>query len=196
MSLVAKKKSSYKVAPGVYDGYLVGVYDLGTQVSEKFNNESHKVLLLWELVDETRTVPQTISKFYTLTLNEKGKLRSDIETLLGRNLRPEEDSGFDIGGLLGRGARLQIIEDNDRSVIKSMMGFPPTEKPVPLKSPLVSFDMSAGEPIPEDTPEFVEKLIKRSKEFQEGYPPVRKNATDDEWPIGDEPEEITKPEPF
>jgi hypothetical protein len=71
---------------------------------------------------------------------------------------------------LGLKAQLQIIDDNGKSQIASMIKIP-ANKPVPARLPLIYFDMDTGQPIPEDTPEFVKKLIARSTEFKKGYPP-------------------------
>jgi len=181
MAMIAKRKSGYHVQPGEYDSTIVGVYDLGHQYSEKFKNESHKILFLGELADDSSPMPITLIQFYTLTLSEKGNLRTAIETLLGRKLRPEEDEGFDMRKLLGLKARLQVIDDNGKATILSMIRIP-AAKPVPGSLPLIFFDMSTGEPIPEDTPEFVKKLIARSTEFKKGYPPpVQDDDSGEHW---------------
>ena len=167
MSMIAKKTSGVK--PGAYDSTIVGVYDLGLQYSEKFKSESPKCLLLFEVVSDSE-MPTTIPKFYTLTLSEKGKLRPDIEILLGRKLSPDEDKGFAMRKLLGLKAHLQIIDDDGKSKIASIIKIP-ANKPVPVSLPLIFFDMDAGRPIPQATPEYVTKIIKRSTEFKKGWPP-------------------------
>lgn len=69
------------------------VIDLGEQWSEAFQKTNHKVMITWEVTDESTTIdgeekPRVISKEYTLSLSQKATLRS--------HLRPGEERSLPI----------------------------------------------------------------------------------------------------
>ena len=53
--LLLKKKKGFSIPEGIYQGVLVGIYDLGVQQSEKYGNEAHKICLVFELPDAETT---------------------------------------------------------------------------------------------------------------------------------------------
>lgn len=84
---------------GGYPARVYGVVDIG--LHEGKYGEKHQCVLLWELPDEKGDDgrPYGISKFYTLSLNEKANLRKDIESMKGK-IPPEKlDSQEFIDGL-------------------------------------------------------------------------------------------------
>jgi hypothetical protein len=185
MALKTKKKTSFAIPEGIYDGVLVGVYDLGTQQNEMFKKEQEKVLFVWELVDDEHPDPLTISKFYTNSHHEKSALRHDFEAITGRSLtKEEEESGVELKSLLGTPAQVQIVKDNvngkERSKIKSVMKFREKRK-IKAKSNLVYYDMTENQELPNDTPEWIAQIIKRSIEFTKGFA-VATNKGDGEFP--------------
>jgi hypothetical protein len=194
MALRTKKKNSFVVPTGIYDGVLVGIYDLGTQENDMYKKEQEKVLFAWELVDLGNGEPVTISKFYTNSHHEKSSLRHDFEALTGRTLtKVEDESGIELKTLLGTPAQVQIVQENingkERSKIKSVMKFREKRK-LKVRSKLMYFDMSESPDIPDDTPEWIAEIIKRSLEFKEGIPVVAHEK--DEKP----PKEQTTKKPF
>jgi hypothetical protein len=194
MALRTKKRNSFSVPEGIYDGVLVGVYDLGTQQNEMFKKEQEEVLFVWELVDEEHTEPLTISKFYTNSHHEKSALRRDFEAITGRSLtKEEEESGVELKSLLGTPAQVQVVTDNangkERSKIKSVMKFR-ERREIKAKSNLMYYDMTENHELPNDTPEWIAQIIQRSREFTRGFPVVT-NTSD-----GQLPQEQTKKEPF
>jgi hypothetical protein len=124
MSLIAKvgSTSNFKpVPPGMHLGRLYRIIDLGTQTSEYLGKTKslRKVMLQWEIHsedDEGRPTvtddgkPLSLSKNYTLTLDEKGTLRKDLQTWRGRDFTEEELAGFDIKVVLGQWAMLSVIK--------------------------------------------------------------------------------------
>jgi len=124
MSLIAKAgtNSSFKpVPPGMHLGRLYRIIDLGTQTTEHLGKakSSHKVMLQWEVHSEddagVPTVtddgkPLSLSKNYTLTLDERGTLRKDLQTWRGRDFSEDELHGFDIKAVLGQWAMLSVIK--------------------------------------------------------------------------------------
>ena len=76
MSLTVSGKKEFEPIPeGIYAAVCVGIYDLGTQHNEIFNNDAHQVLFTWEIpdrrLDDGR--PMVISKKYTQSLHKKAK---------------------------------------------------------------------------------------------------------------------------
>ena len=98
---VAKQTSNYKPAPaGTHIARCYGCISIGTQHSEMFNSEAFKIVLLFELSNETierdgKTAPISINKEYTLSLGKKSVLRKHLETWRGRPFTDEELKGFD-----------------------------------------------------------------------------------------------------
>ena len=103
-----------KVPQGVHMGRCYSLIDLGTQLvrSQHGDKEMHKIRIAWELFGEDNdgaplvverdgvVLPMTVSKSYTLSLNEKANLRKDLESWRGRAFTEEEAKGFDISKLL------------------------------------------------------------------------------------------------
>ncbi len=103
-----------KVPQGVHMARCYSLVDLGTQLvrSQHGDKELHKIRIAWELFGEDdngapleierdgKVMPMTISKSYTLSLNEKANLRKDLESWRGRAFTDEEAKGFDISKLL------------------------------------------------------------------------------------------------
>ena len=110
-----------KLEKGMYEGTLYSIVDIGSK-DYKFGNEDpkkqHKVILAFEmtkaidpadnkvLMEDER--PFAVSKKYTLSLHEKAALRLDIESWRGKSLTDEELAGFDLVGLLGHTAKIEV----------------------------------------------------------------------------------------
>ena len=106
---------TYEPIPeGTYPGICYGLIDLGDQYSEKFDKLSHKCRILWEVVGETievdgREINRSISKDYTLSLNEKSALRKDLRAWRGREFTAEELQRFDLKNILCVPCMLNIV---------------------------------------------------------------------------------------
>jgi hypothetical protein len=79
-----------------------------------FNNESFKIVLLFELPNETierdgKTAPLTINKEYTLSLGKKSVLRKHLETWRGRPFTDDELKGFEVSNVVGSSCMASII---------------------------------------------------------------------------------------
>ena len=99
-----------KVPQGVHMARCYSLIDMGTQLvrSQHGDKELHKIRIAWELFGEDeegnpltverdgKTLPMTISKSYTLSLNEKANLRKDLESWRGKQFTDDEAKGFDI----------------------------------------------------------------------------------------------------
>ena len=99
MSLTATVgKERDLIEEGIFDGVCSKIIDLGTQYSEIFKNSAHKIRIFWEIVGETieingEQMPRLVSKEFTLSLNEKSKLRQALQSWRGKAFTAEELQG-------------------------------------------------------------------------------------------------------
>lgn len=113
MLIASASGGSFKPVPaGMHLARCYRIVDLGTQTSEYQGkvNSQHKVMFSFEVhgddVDgsplRTDTGPMVISKTYTLSLNEKASLRSDLASWRGRDFTAEElRQSFHLKNVLG-----------------------------------------------------------------------------------------------
>lgn len=175
-----------KVPQGVHMARCYSLVDLGTQLvrSQHGDKQLHKIRIAWELFGEDdngaaltaerdgKVMPMTISKSYTLSLNEKANLRKDLESWRGRAFTDEEATGFDISKLLNAYCMINVThsETNGKSYanVASITPIPSAlknAKPDPVHE-LVVFDLDNADW--EVFAKFHEKLqeaIKTSPEF-------------------------------
>lgn len=93
----------FKPAPaGTHRAVCYGVVDMGMQESQY--GAKHKVRLSWELSDEETDdgKPLSVHKTYTLSLNEKANLRTDLEGWRNRTFTAQELKGFDLFTIVGK----------------------------------------------------------------------------------------------
>jgi hypothetical protein len=172
------------IEAGIYVGVLAALYDLGTQHNETFNKDNRKVVVVWELPDvridledddgKPVNLPRQISRRYTLSLNEKAALRKDLEAVRGKAFTKEEAARFNLLGLLGTNAQLQVTnEERDGKTyanIAAMMALPrgTPNRPAETEPEHFTFDeVPAGVPVvfPPNMPEWVQKLAMASPEY-------------------------------
>lgn len=175
-----------KVPQGVHMARCYSLIDLGTQLvrSQHGDKELHKIRIAWELFGEDDdgkaltverdgvVLPMTISKSYTLSLNEKANLRKDLESWRGKAFTDEEAKGFDITKLLNAYCMINVThsETNGKTYanVASITPIPSAlknAKPAPFHE-LVVFDLDA--PDWDVFSKFHEKLqdaIKSSPEY-------------------------------
>lgn len=186
MSLTAKEKSGADLEPipaGVYVAVCYGLIDLGTHHNATFGNEAHKILVQWEVPDvrgdferngEKMNLPRAISKRYTLSLSEKATLRRDLESWRGRRFSAQELTGFDLKAILGTACQLQVTHDTNKegrtfANVAAIMALPRGYKGPKPENPLAffSFEEEGDQPtMPSDLPEWVQKIIVESREWQ------------------------------
>lgn len=182
MPIIAKESTGGNFDPipaGTHMAICYSIIDLGVQINEKFNVKSRKVMVTWELPDETILIdgeekPRAISKEYTLSLGERANLRKELEAWRGRAFTKEELAGFDLKNVLGKACQLQIIHKvtasgNTRAQITATMGLPKGYKPPECVNPNVYFaldDAACVEQI-ETLPEWIQGKIKQSETWKE-----------------------------
>lgn len=108
--------SKYAPAPaGSQPARCISVIDLGTQTTN-FQGESKsskRVQLTWEIPGERMEDgrPFTISRKYTATLHENGKLYEHLVSWRGKKFTEAEIRGWDSRKLLGQPCMLNIVHD-------------------------------------------------------------------------------------
>lgn len=103
-------RRNYRPAPeGLHNAVCVDVIDLG--VRESRYGPGPKVEMRWQVegVDADSGRRFLVQELYTLSLNERAKLRQHLESWRGKALSKEELAGFDLEKLIGVGCQLQVI---------------------------------------------------------------------------------------
>jgi hypothetical protein len=195
------------IEAGTHHAICIGVIDMGTHFNEIYNNFSHKVLLMWELPEyedritiekegePTIDLPRVVSKQYTLSLHEKANLRKDLEAWRGKSFTSDELQGFNVGKLLEANCILNIIHvhKNDKTyaniatimpLMKGMGKREPERRTVIFEFP----DDGGQVEIPEDVPEWIVNIIKKSQEWGD-YEAAYGGRSEDDW-TQDTPEEF------
>ena len=119
-------KGFEQVPPGTHKARCIKVIDLGTQRNEWDGIVTWKeqVLVIWELPELLRNgIPQTISKFYNLSLHEKANLRIDLVSWRGREFTAEEKQAFDIAKLVGVPCQLNVIDRNGKTKVDRVFSY-------------------------------------------------------------------------
>jgi hypothetical protein len=95
------KGSEFVPAPeGMHNAVCVDVADLG--IVDGTFGPKHQCKIVWEIeakMDDGR--PFTVSRRYTVSLNEKSNLSKDLRSWRGKAFTPEELKGFDTERLIG-----------------------------------------------------------------------------------------------
>lgn len=95
---------------GAHAAVCTQIVDLGKQ--ETSYGMKDQLRISWEIAEMMENgQPFAVSQFYTLSLNEKAKLRKDLESWRGRKFSKEELAGFDLEKLLGKPCLLNIVHN-------------------------------------------------------------------------------------
>jgi hypothetical protein len=96
------------------------VADLGIQPgSGQYPDPKRQLLIRWEVPEERVEYekdgqrmegPQTISRTFTASMNEKAGLRKLLESWRGRKFSDEEAGAFDVSSILGKACLLSVSE--------------------------------------------------------------------------------------
>jgi hypothetical protein len=161
----------------VYEAVCYVVADIGTEYSELWDNDSRKVVVIWEIpsqrieIPERGNLPRVISKRYNISTHKKANLRKDCESWRGRPFTEEEIKAFELKNLLGASCRLNIIQKpkND-GTMKNEVGavLPLKGKKLVPENPMVLYGIEEnGLEIPAGLPPWVAEAIKKSPEYAE-----------------------------
>ena len=180
MSLVVNGSSASTIDPieeGTYLGVCSMLIDLGMQYSEQYKNRSKKVLIGWEIPEETIELddgphPRMISKTYTASLNERASLRVDLAAWRGRDFTDTELASFDLHNIIGASCLINIIhstrDGRTYANISSIMALPKGMAKGKLAEPPIVFDLDT-DPLEalDKMPKWIAERIKKSETYQE-----------------------------
>lgn len=151
--------------------------DLGTQHSDFYDKDMHKVMLTFELPNELiedkegKLMPMLTSREYTLSLHEKSNLGQDLVAWRGKDFTEEEMKGFDITKVLGAACTVSIAHTkgndgktyaNTKGVMAALKGS--TTPPAVHECFAYLIEDGTGGNY-DKLPEWIQKKINKSNEF-------------------------------
>lgn len=170
------------IPAGMQTATCYGIIDLGTHHDDRYDKDKHEILILWELPDERITIekdgekkdlPRAISKRYTLSLNDKANLYTDLCSWRGRKFTDEELKGFDVEKVIGAPCLLNVTHTTkDGNTYANVSSVNPLVKGMaaPQKeNPPVYFsfeDCKDDVKFPDGMPEWTQKIAIESKEYK------------------------------
>ena len=196
MSLTVNSGSAASFDPiseGTHLAICNMLIDLGMQFSETYKTSSRKVLIGWEIPDETielddGPVPRNISKRYTASLGEKAILRGDLESWRGKAFTDQELAGFDLKNIVGKNCLINVVHSKGQNGkvyanVGSVMALPRNMVPGKLSEPPVVFDLDT-DPLEmvDALPKWIGELIKKASSYEErlNAAPRMEDLPDDE----------------
>jgi len=174
MEFFVEKKKVEPIPAGLHDAILYSIIDLGTQYSTKFGTSSKKVMLTWELPEvlieiDGQAFPKAINKEYTMSLTKKSNLYKDIKSYLGRDLKGEEASKFNLAELIDKPFKLQIIhnETTDGNIYANISIVLAGDTKKKRVNDLFLYNLADKVHPPDHMPEWVAEKVRESEEFKE-----------------------------
>ena len=179
MSLIATASGGGNIAPieaGTHPAVCISLIDVGEQWNETYKKSSRKVVIQWEICDETITVDgkevnRTMSQTYTMSLNERSALYRDLIAWRGKPFTDEEKKAFDLKNILGVPCLLTVThQDRNGSTYANISGIAKAMKGMNIQRtlPLFTFDLDV-DPLEklENMPAWIVDKIKASTTYQD-----------------------------
>ena len=187
MSFVLNNQSSGKkelLEPDYYLARCYAVVITGTSFNQTFGNTQTKVTFLWELPSvlinfekdgETVTAPKTISKSFTLSMNERATLRKNLESWIDRSFTEDElRDGVDISKFCGTPCRLSIGQGQKQDGTKynsvdKVVRMKSDDKCPKLFNEKILFDITDPEQdlsVLDKLPAWIAETVRKSDEYQ------------------------------
>ena len=118
--------------------------------------------------------PLTIGGFYTASMNEKSRLRKQLEGWRGRAFTDEQASAFDVSSILGKPCMISVVEEErGGKTYSNIAGIGSMPKGVPApqaENPLLYYDSSCGESELAKLPPWLQEKIKGQIQQEEPLP--------------------------
>jgi hypothetical protein len=113
VGIIAKAGGDYENHPeGQYRAICMDVVDLGLVENKQFGKMQHKVAVVFHTEAKMKDGrPFEQWERFTLSLDERARLRSFLQSWRGRAFTEQELAGFDLEKLIGVQAYLQIIHN-------------------------------------------------------------------------------------
>lgn len=161
---------------GEYPAVCIGIADIGTHTREGYqgapSRDKREVCLSFAIPSETVTIdgedlPRTISKIYTASLDERARLRQDLEAWRDKDFTEAELKGFELGKVNGVPCRLSIehTANGNAKIAKVRAPKAKTQVPDSLTPWNFSFEDYKGEDLPEGMPNWISEEIRSAKEY-------------------------------
>ena len=176
MPLVIPQETSgsYERPPeGNHVAVCCSLVDLGTQHSETYNKNQRKILIEWELAEETKEdgTPFYVDQIYTFSMNEKSTLRKDLESWRGVRFSADDFGKFELSNLIGKGCMLNVVhtEKGDK-VYANIASIARLPKGMPAPSLQVSprvFSLEPSEYDPDGMIGLRDKIVEKIKSSPE-----------------------------
>lgn len=201
-------KDFKKVPPGVWVARCFRMVDMGTQVStgQYAGKASRKIHVEWEVFGDNegdpltveingKTMPLTISKNYTASMNEKATLRKELQAWRGKAFTDEEAAQFDVSKLVGAYCMLNIThsESGNGKVYANIAGISPlpgalkNQKPAAVhKDQIFSLDQPDMS-VYESLPKWLQDKVAESPEYHQSGPSESSQETAEEDDLSDVP---------
>lgn len=181
MSLTVSANSSTTIIEPVAQGTHLGVcgllVDLGLQLNKKYNKLQPKVLIGWEIPDQTYTdangdtKPKMVYNRYTANLNEGSNLRRDLATWRGRDFTPDELDEFKLQNIVGKSCFINVIHNdyNGKTYanVSGIMALPKNVNPGKLSEPALVFDIDdISDAAIAELPNWIGDIVMHSEEYK------------------------------
>jgi hypothetical protein len=196
MPLILSESSGKKYEPipaGTHQAVCYRIWDLGTQESQW--GKKRQIRIAWELPEQRMEIdgddlPKTMSRPFTNSLHPKSILRPFLEGWRGKQFTQKELSGFDLNNIIGVNCMLQVMHkqvgENTYANITAAMPLMKGFKELAPENKPFCWSMDDG-PIPEETPEWIVKIIKESEEWgKEEEAVIANDPANDEPPKEDD----------
>ena len=184
------ESKSYEPAPaGNHVAICFSMIHIG-RVKESFKGEDKeldKVRIAWELPEELKEFkegegakPITVSKEFTLSMNEKANLRKFLESWRGKGFTEEEAKRFDITKLLGKPCMLSVIHKTSKhgkvyADISSVSALPKKmEAPTQINANFELNYMEWDQKKFDSLPDYIKDKMKTSKQYKYLHEPENK----------------------
>ena len=187
MSFILNNTSSARrelLEPDYYIARCYAVIITGTSFNTTFGNTQTKVTFLWELPGvlisfekdgETVTAPKTISKSFTLSMNERATLRKNLESWIDRRFTDDElNAGIDISKFCGTPCRLSIGQGQKQdgstyNSVDKVVRMKSDDKCPKLFNEKILFDITDPEQdlsVLDKLPAWIAETVRKSDEYQ------------------------------
>lgn len=185
MPIIAKNAGKKReLAPqGNHVAVCYKMIELGT-ITDTFKGEDvtrHRVLLYWELSNEQKEFdgvmkPISVSKEFSLSMNEKSTLRKMLESWRGKAFTEKEATAFDITKLMGVPCMVNVLHVTSAAgnVYESVTSITPLPKGMEIPTQFndsFEFSLDGFDQVKFDSfPDFIKDKINSSVEMQAKTP--------------------------
>lgn len=189
MSLTAKRGVTREPVPrGMYPARLYKIFHYGTIPGGYEGKLTNTVRFDWELPTKMKVFdpekgeqPLSISKDYTLSMNEKSNLCKDLESWEGDSFKDDDEAErYNILDLIGRECMINVAHKTAKSsgnvyaYVASITPMPEgMECPLPINPPFIwDYNENFDHDILDNMNEFFQKKIMSSQEYRAKMSPV------------------------